>query len=367
MNDAITSVGQSVAELDTPALLVDLDVMEANIARAAAECRANGIAWRPHFKGQKTPELVLKEMEAGAIGATCAKLGEAEVLVDAGITDLLVANQIVGPQKIARLVALIDRADVKVAVDSTAVADAIGAAAAAAGKVQGVLIEVNTGMNRAGTEPGEATVALARHIAATPGLKLRGVMGWEAHAVAIADGNEKAAVVADAIGHLVASAKAIRAAGIECEIVSCGGTGTFPYCARQPGVTEIQAGGLIFSDEHYRTKFGLGFPQALTVLATVTSRPTPTRIILDAGKKTMSSDATPPRPLGLVATKPVALSAEHTTVVLDAPSDSPKVGDKVQFVVGYSDTTVHLHEKIHAVRGGRVEATWIVQARGRLS
>jgi len=367
MNDHMTSVGVSVDELDTPALLVDLDIMEANIARAAEECRANGIQWRPHFKGQKTPEIVRKEMEAGAIGSTCAKLGEAEVLVEAGITDLLVANQIVGPQKIARLIALIGKGDVKVAVDSRAVSDPIGAAAAAAGKVQGVLIEVNTGMNRAGTEPGADTVALAKHIAATPGLKLRGIMGWEAHAVAIADGNEKSAVVADAIGHLVETAKAIRAAGIECEIVSCGGTGTFPYCARQPGVTEIQAGGLIFSDELYRTKFGLGFPQALTVLATVVARPTPTRVILDAGKKTMSNDAAAPRPLGVESSKPVGLSAEHTTVVLDAPSDMPKVGDKMQFVVGYSDTTVHLHEKIQAIRNGRVEETWVVKARGKLS
>jgi len=132
MNDHMTSVGVSVDELDTPALLVDLDIMEANIARAAEECRANGIQWRPHFKGQKTPEIVRKEMEAGAIGSTCAKLGEAEVLVEAGITDLLVANQIVGPQKIARLIALIGKGDVKVAVDSRAVSDPIGAAAAAA-------------------------------------------------------------------------------------------------------------------------------------------------------------------------------------------------------------------------------------------
>ena len=203
--------------------------------------------------------------------------------------------------------------------------------------------------------------------AATKGLRLRGIMGWEAHAVAIADGNEKAAVVADAIGRLAATAQAIRDAGMACEIVSCGGTGTFPYCARQPGVTEIQAGGLIFSDELYRTKFGLTFPQALTILATVTSRPTADRVILDAGKKAMSSDAAPPRPVGVEAAKPVALSAEHTTVVLATPSDAPRVGEKMQFVVGYSDTTVHLHEKIHAIRGGRVTETWVVKARGKLS
>ncbi|MCC6716282.1 MAG: alanine racemase [Acetobacteraceae bacterium] len=357
----------AITDLDTPALLVDLDIMAANIARAAAECRANAIAWRPHIKGQKTPEIVKQEIAAGAIGATCAKLGEAEIMAQAGITDLLIANQIVGPQKIARLIALLNRADVKVACDSAANATALGAAAHAAGKTLGVLIEVNTGMNRAGTEPGAPSLALARHIAATPGLKLRGVMGWEAHTVAMPDQAEKQTAIAAAIARLVATANAIREAGIDCDIVSCGGTGSFPYCARQPGVTEIQAGGLIFSDELYRTRFGLDFPQALTLLATVTSRPTPTRIILDAGKKAMSSDAAPPRPLGLQTSKPVALSAEHATVILDAPSATPAVGDKVQFVVGYSDTTVHLHERIHAHRGGHVEAAWPVQARGRIA
>ena len=357
----------NIADLDTPALLVDLDVMHANIARVAKTCRTAGVAWRPHIKGQKTPEIVRKEIAAGAIGATCAKLGEAEIMAEAGITDLLIANQIVGAPKIARLIALLDHADVKVAVDSATNADALGAAATKAGKTLGVLIEVNTGMNRAGTEPGEASVALARHIEATPGLALRGVMGWEAHTVTIADLAEKAVAVAAAIARLVTTANEIRAAGIACDIVSCGGTGSYPYYAEQPGVTEIQAGGLIFSDELYRTRFGLAFPQALTLLATVTSRPTDTRIILDAGKKAMSSDAAPPRALGLVATKPVALSAEHTTVILDEPNATPAVGDKVQFVVGYSDTTVHLHERIHAIRNGRVEASWAVQARGRIA
>lgn len=357
----------NIADLDTPALLVDLDIMESNIARAAKTCRDAGVNWRPHIKGQKTPEIVKLEIAAGAIGATCAKLGEAEIMAEAGITDLLIANQIVGSPKIARLIALLDHADVKVAVDSTANANALGTAAAKAGKTLGVLIEVNTGMNRAGTEPGDATVALARHIAATPGLKLRGIMGWEAHTVAIQDQAEKQAAIAAAIAKLVATAQAIRAAGIPCEIVSCGGTGSYPYCAQQPGVTEIQAGGLIFSDVMYRRRFNLDFPQGLTILATVTSRPTPTRVILDAGKKAMSSDGAVPEPIGLAASKPVALSAEHTTVILDTATNTPAVGDKVQFVVGYSDTTVHLHEKIHAHRNGRVEHSWSVQARGRIS
>lgn len=339
----------NITDLDTPALLVDLDIMEANIARAAETCRDAGVAWRPHIKGQKTPEIVKKEL------ATCAKLGEAEIMAAAGITDLLIANQIVGAPKIARLIALLDHADVTVACDSIAYANSLGAAAAKAAKTLGIVIEVNTGMNRACTEPGEATVAVAKHIAATPTLKLRGVMGWEAHALAMPNQAEKSQAAAAAIAKLVATANAIHAAGILCEIVCCGGTGSYPYCAQQPGVTENQAGGLIFSGELYRTRLGLDFPQALTVLATVTSRPTPTRIILDAGKKAMTSDAAPPRTVCLKSSTPVALSAEHTTVILDEPSETPRVGDKVQFIVGYSDTTVHLHEKIHGTRAGRVD------------
>ena len=161
-----------------------------------------------------------------------------------------------------------------------------------------VAIEVDTGMGRAGVAPGPAVVAMAAAIAQHPGLRFRGLIGWESHAVTIADPAEKERVVAAAIGQLTASAAACRSAGHAVEIVSCGGTGTFPYCTRQPGVTEVQVGGAIFSDMHYRGHYHVDFPCALTLLATVTSRPAPDRIILDAGKKAMSGDAALPRPSG---------------------------------------------------------------------
>ncbi len=359
-------IGLPKQALDTPALLVDLDVLDVNIARIAGTCRANGVAWRPHTKGQKTPEIIRKELQAGAVGVTCAKLGEAEVLADAGIRDILIANQIVGPVKLKRLMHLLDRADVMVAVDSPAHVAALGDAARQSGKTLRVLIEVDIGMHRAGVLPGEPVTALAASIAAEAGLRFSGVMGWESHAVSIADPTEKARVVVEAIDLLTSSAAQCRAAGYPTPVVSCGGTGTFPYCAEQPGVTEIQAGGGIFSDVHYRTHYHLDIPYALTLLATVTSRPTPTRVILDAGKKAMSSDAAPPSPLGLDIAGPTRLSAEHATLDLAKPGDFPTIGDKVEFVVGYSDTTVHLHEEIVAIRGGRVEAIWRVAGRGRL-
>jgi D-serine deaminase-like pyridoxal phosphate-dependent protein len=368
MNDIAADplLGATQMALDTPALIVDLDVVEANIARIAKLCRDNGVNWRPHVKGNKTVEIVRKELAAGAIGITCAKVGEAEVMAAAGVRSILIANEIVGAPKIARLVALQAVAEVMVGVDSVANCTPIAAAAERAGVVVPVVIEVNVGMNRAGVTPGAPVLALADAIAAMRGVRIAGLMTWESQAVAIADPAEKARVVRDAVAQITASADTCRQAGHRIGIVSCGGSGTLPHCAMQPGITEIEAGGAIFSDVLYRELFHLDFPAALHLLASVTSRPTPTRIILDAGKKAMSSDGAVPMPLGLGATRSVKLSAEHTTVELVAPSDKPAVGDKVLFVVGYGDTTVHLHEEIVAVRDGRIEAIWPVSARGRI-
>lgn len=359
-------IGLPKAALETPALLIDLDVMEANIDRIARECRRAGVHWRPHIKGVKTPEIVRKELAAGAIGVTCAKLGEAEIMAQAGVRDILIANQIVGRPKVHRLMALLDRADVMVAVDSPDHVAELGDAAANSGQRLRVVIEVNVGMNRAGVEPGAPAVALAGAIARHRGLRFAGLMAWESHAVTIADPAEKERTVAAAIAQLTASAAACRAAGHTVEVVSCGGTGTFPYCIRQPGVTEVQVGGAIFSDMHYRSHYHTDFSFALTVLATVISRPTPTRIILDAGRKTMSSEQAMPEPLALPEVRRLKLSAEHATIELAAPSGQPRIGETVEFVVGYSDTTVHLHEEIVGTRGGRIEAIWRIAARGKI-
>lgn len=365
MSATSSLIGQPKTAVDTPALLVDLDLMEANIKRVAETCRAHGVGWRPHTKGQKTLEIIRKELDAGAIGVTCAKLGEAEVLAAAGVRDILIANQIVGATKMRRLIALLDNADPIVAVDNTAHVTELTAALHGTDKTLRVVIEVDIGMHRAGVLPGAPVVALARAVAAQPGLRFVGVMGWEAHAVTIADPAEKARVAADAIALLTSSADACRNAGLPVDIVSCGGTGTFPYCAQQPGVTEIEAGGAIFSDMLYRTLFHLDFPAALTLMATVTSRPTATRVIIDAGKKAMSSDGAVPMPLG-VQSDSVKLSAEHGTIDLAAPNDVPRIGDKLELIVGYSDTTVHLHEEIVAVRNGKIEAIWRIAGRGRI-
>ena len=362
-------VGASVlAEdgVDTPALLVDLDRLDANIARIAGACRAHGIVWRPHIKGIKTPAIVERLLAAGARGVTCAKLGEAEVMAAAGLRDILIANQIVGPQKIARLVALRRQADVAVAVDDPANVAELAAAARRGGVELRLVIETDIGIRRAGVAAPEACLALARRIAAEDGVSFAGVMGWEGHAAPMTDLDQKAAAVAAAVRELVAGAERCRAAGLPVAIVSCGGTGTYWLSAAQPGVTEIQAGGGVFSDVHYQLDFGVDHPCALTVVSTVTSRPNPRRIVCDAGFKTMSRDVSLPRPLRVAEVASVRLSAEHSTIELAAPSTTPRLGERLEFDVGYSDSTVPLHDVIHAVRGGRLQASWPILGRGKL-
>jgi D-serine deaminase-like pyridoxal phosphate-dependent protein len=361
-----TDVGRAARELDTPVLLADLGVVEANIARLAAYFRKAEVNWRPHTKGQKVPALAHKELAAGAIGVTCAKLGEAEVMAAAGIRDILIANQVVGAAKAARLAGLLGHADVIVTLDSLENAEELSGAVARRGRQLRVLVEVNVGMNRAGIEPGRPVVRFSEKVSQLPGLRFAGVMGWEGHCGGIADPGEKRRAIETAVGLLVDSAELCRQASLPVEIVSCGGTSTFQVTAHLPGMTEIQAGGGIFGDVLYATR-GVEHPFGLTVLSTVTSRPTPTRIIVDAGRKTMSADVALPRPKGLGGVQSVSLSAEHGRIELAEPNEAIRVGDKLEWIVGYGDTTVCLHDTMVGVRDGVVETVWPVLARGKLT
>jgi D-serine deaminase-like pyridoxal phosphate-dependent protein len=359
-------VGRPKLDLDSPALCVDLDVMERNLQKMAGRILSAGKNWRPHTKGQKIPAIAHKELAAGAIGVTCAKLGEAEVMAGAGIRDILIANQIVGREKVTRLANIQPHADVMVAVDSRENAREISDAAIAKGVTVRVLVEVNVGLNRAGVEPGEPVLRLSDYAASLPGLRYSGVMGWEAHATTILDPAEKRAVITRDIGRLVASAESCREAGLPATIVSCGGTGTYWVTCTIPGVTEIQAGGGIFHDVHYNDHYGVDHEYAMTIVATVVSRPAPNRIIVDAGHKTMNGNQGVPRPLGLEGVQRVGLSAEHGTIVLAEPNESLKVGDKLEFIVGYSDFTTYVHEEMYAIRRGLVEQVWPILGRGKL-
>jgi D-serine deaminase-like pyridoxal phosphate-dependent protein len=358
-------IGHSKRDLDTPALLLDLAAMDRNIERMATTFREAGVGWRPHTKAIKIPAIAHKLLRAGAHGITCAKVSEADVMIAGGIRDILIANQIVGEAKITRLVNLLPHADVIVAVDNPANVEQLDRAACAKGFQPRVVVEVNIGMNRAGVEPGDV-LALARQIDKCEGLRFAGLMAWEGHTIGIADLQQKKQAVEQSLQLLTDTADRCRAAGLRVDIISCGGTGTYQFSAWKPGVTEIQAGGGIFGDVRYNDSMQVKHECALTVLATVTSRPTPTRVITDSGKKTMSSDSGVPRPLIEAPVTSVSLSAEHATIELGAPTMSINVGDKIEFVVGYTDTTTMLHDEVYGTRDGKVEVVWPILGRGKL-
>ena len=361
----MSDIGTDKNDLDTPALWVELDALERNIASLAAHFARAGVGWRPHTKGIKTPAIAHKLLKAGAFGITCAKVSEAEVMAAAGIHDILIANQIVTPHKIARLVNLRAQTDVKVLVDDASNASAIGAAAQAKGVTMGVLIEVNTGMERCGVAPGEPTLALARHVASTSGLKFMGLQTWEGHNLAHVDPSAKKAGVEQSLALLLDTAELCRRNGLAVEIVSAGGSGTYAITPFIKGVTEIEAGGAIFCDLTYQ-EWGVQLEPALFVRASITSRPAPNRIILDCGFKTVTRGFAPPKLMDVDHVQSVVLSAEHGIVTLTQANTSLRVGDGVDLIPGYGDATVFAHDVIFGVRAGRVESAWPVLGRGKI-
>jgi D-serine deaminase-like pyridoxal phosphate-dependent protein len=351
--------------LDTPALWVDLDALERNIAYLADYFRAAGVHWRPHVKGIKVPAIAHKALAAGATGVTCAKLGEAEVMAAAGIDDILVANQVVGPEKIGRLTNLRHHADVKVCVDDPGNIAELGRAATSSGVELGVLVEVDIGMARAGVLPGPRTVELAHLVHDTPGLRFLGLMGWEGQARAIDDLDLRRREIERSVGQLTASAAACRRDGLPVPIVSAGGSGTYYVTAFQAGITEIQAGGAIFSDVSCQN-WGVETEPCLFVRATVTSRPAPDRMVVDAGFKALPPWKVAPKALGIDGVKALDFSAEHCVLTLEGNREAPSVGEAIDFLVGYGDVTVCLYDELVGLRRGAVEMVWPVLGRGKV-
>lgn len=366
MNTDHATLPATLAELDTPALCLDLDAFQANVRRVAELCQQRGVAWRPHAKCHKSQDVGTRLVEAGALGLTCAKLGEAEVMGEAGIQDLLIANMIVGEQKVARLVELRRRANPIVCIDSFEQARPIAAAMATAGLECRVILEVDIGLHRVGIPP-ERAPAMAAELAGMPGINFAGIMGYEGHLLTIADLEEKRAKIDEALQLLVSTAEAIRAGGTDCEIVSCGGTGSILYCTDQAGITEVQAGGAIFMDEFYRSICQVDFlDQALSVIATVVSRPAPDRAVIDAGRKTINGEICMPAvmdPPGLVVK---SLSAEHGALQVPEGMEL-KIGDRVRLAPGYGDLTTVLHNQFYVHQGDQIVDCWPLQARGRLA
>ncbi|MBA2598900.1 MAG: DSD1 family PLP-dependent enzyme [Chloroflexota bacterium] len=356
-----------MSDLDTPALLVDIETMDRNIAHIARTLREHGVQWRPHAKGHKTPAIAHRQIAAGAIGVTVAKVSEAEVMAASGIMDILIANQVVGPIKTRRLAALIAStgADVIVAIDNPANVRELDDAAAAFGVRPRAVVEVDSGMKRCGVAPGEPTIDLARMVDQSPNLRFAGLMAWEGHTVSMADHQTRGEEIAKAVGRLTGAADEVRAAGLPVDIVSCGGSGTYLYAASQPGVTEVQAGGATMGDGFYRALESPVEP-ALTIMTTVTSRPAEDRVILDAGRRAIDPSQKAPTLRGVDGVQGIKFSAEHGVVALDGPSEWPHVGDRLELEVNYTDQAVHLHESLFGIRDGVIAAVWPVACRGRM-
>ncbi len=361
MNDAVTRPA-TLDDIVTPALVVDVPALDRNIERMAAFFASGPCRVRPHVKAHKTPEIARRQLAAGScIGLTCATVSEAEA-VAALCDDLLIANEVVSERKCDRIAALAAARRVTVAVDSAAGLDALAAAARTAGVRVGVLVDVNVGQMRCGVAPGDEAVALAARVARTEGVVLRGVMGYEGHVQAVRDRAQRATLARQSMAALVDTADRVRAAGLPCEIVSAGGTGTYDVSGRVAGVTEIQAGSYALMDTDYGD-VGVPFEPAFFVLGTIVSRPAPDRCVADAGHKSMTKDHGLPRVRGLEGASVASLNDEHATIAVPAAS-LVRVGQRVQLLPSHTDPTVNLHDVFYAVDGERVIDVWPISARG---
>jgi D-serine deaminase-like pyridoxal phosphate-dependent protein len=352
------------ADVDTPALVLDRPRLRRNIHRMADFAAGGTAKLRPHAKTHKCVEIAKLQLAAGAVGITCAKVGEAEALADGGVDDILVANQVVGPLKIARLMALARRCTVTVAVDDAGNVAALSEAATAAGLSLRVLVEVDVGMGRCGVQPGEPALALARRVDASPGLVFGGLQAYEGHLQNVVPFEERRTrTLADMRKALVARDH-IEAAGIAVAEVSGCGTGTHTVTGRLPWMTELQCGSYATMDAQYAAVGGADYENALTVLATIVSRPRPGMAIVDAGLKAVTPEFGDPAVLVEGATWH-DFSEEHGEVAVAGPAEKLRVGDKIEMVPRHGCTTVNLYDRYHVVEGGALVDTWRVAARGR--
>jgi D-serine deaminase-like pyridoxal phosphate-dependent protein len=353
------AVGRRRDELVTPALVLDIDAAQRNIDRMAARIAELPAGIRPHIKVHKSPELARRQMAAGALGLCTATVWEAMVMFEAGIKDIFVVNTIAGPDKIRALAELAREASIRVAVDDANNAEVLSRAAVAAGSTLGIMIEVDTGMDRAGVDDGDAALALARHILKLPSLRFDGLTGYEGHCSLTPERDLRLEKQRAAMALFTGVADKLIAAGIPVSVLSAGGTGTWEWTASHPRLTEVQAGTYAVMDM-FHSHMSPGFEHSLTVQATVISKPHG-HVIVDAGNKSMGAGG-----LATIVGYPYEsfrFDEEHG--IFNAPDDSPlKVGDSVALVPGYSPGTVNWYDAYHVVKDDVVVDIWPVVPRG---
>jgi D-serine deaminase-like pyridoxal phosphate-dependent protein len=361
-----------LSEIETPALVVDLDILHRNLRRVAEYAHQYGLSLRPHTKTHKSVLLAKRQLELGAAGLTVAKVSEAEVMLGAGPADLLVAFPIVGRGKLARLMEVARRTHVTVALDSLAAARELSEAAREAHVDVGVLAEFDAGLGRVGVTPGESLLQLARAIRELPHLEFRGLTFYPGHIKDLdAEGMRALGQLSELVGRIRAD---FERAGIEVAIVSGGSTPTLFHSHEIEGLTEIRPGTYLFNDLNTVRSGGCAMEDcAATILATVVSVARPGNMIIDGGSKTFSSD----RPVkstevtfGHVVEAPAArfhkMNEEHGFIDVGNVDREFAVGDRVRVIPNHICVAVNLHERVYGVRGDLVEEIWNVDARGKL-
>ena len=370
MNSPPAEIGAPVSDIDTPALIIELDALDRNIAKMAEFSRATGVRVRPHAKTHKAPAIALRQIAHGAVGQCVQKVGEAEALVRGGVTDILVSNQVVGDRKLRRLAALAQDATIALCFDAPEQVDAASRIAKDFDVEFGALVEIDVGMERCGVAPGKAAAMLARCIADAPNLKFRGLQAYHGRAQHLPTHQQRAQAIASAIDAVRDTLGALKAENLSCEIVAGAGTGTFAFEAESGVYNELQVGSYVFMDTDY-AKIGdkngglyTAFEHSLFVLASVISTPTADRAIVDAGLKSYSGEKGSPWVHGLEDVQLTNMSDEHGKLALGPKAKPLKLGDKVWLIPGHCDPTVNLHDWYVGVRHGRVEALWPISARG---
>ncbi|MBI3370979.1 MAG: DSD1 family PLP-dependent enzyme [Betaproteobacteria bacterium] len=365
-------IGQPVAEIDTPSLVIDLDAFERNLEALPRSIAGRDLRVRAHAKTHKCPEIAQRQIRAGAIGVCCQKVAEAEAMVEGGVGDVLVANQVVGASKLERLARLARRAKIGVCVDDAGNIEAIAAAAHAAGVTLDVYVEVDVGARRCGVAPGEPVAELARKLKASSSLRFAGLQAYQGAAQHIRSVEQRRAAIGKAAEAVRASRAALAASGIDCPIVTGAGSGSYLYELETGAWNEIQPGSYIFMDADYAKNEWAApqhrFEHALFVLATVMSRAIPGHAVLDAGLKASSVDSGPPAVWRMPGVHCTRVSDEHAVLASDAGAAEPRLGQKLLLVPGHCDPTVNLHDWYVCVRGGMdqgaVEVLWPITARG---
>jgi len=361
--------GMPLAEVDTPALLLDLDAFERNLDTLNRTLQGTSVRVRPHAKSHKCPQIALAQIARGAVGVCCQKVSEAEALVRAGVQDVLIANEVIGAPKLTRLAELARHARLGVCVDDLNNVDDLHQAASRAGARLDVYVEVDVGAGRCGVAPGKPVLPLAQAIMRAASLRFGGLHAYQGAAQHRRTPQERRNAIAEAVKQVKATADLLKANGIEVPIVTGAGTGTYLLEAGSGIYNEIQPGSYVFMDADYGRNLGEDglpvheFEQSLFILATVMSHALPERAVVDVGLKAHSVDSGMPGVVGVPGAEYLRASDEHGLIALRGPG-RVSLGQKIRLIPGHCDPTVNLYDWLVCYRGDRVEAIWPVAARG---